>query len=111
MGQVPHRVSIASISLSPMCVVTTDGEHGFSTLDFVRLSNMNGMMPAPQNGMPQLNNKRFRIILTGLDSFYIQDPITFEWIDSTGFTPYVAGGSCNLITHNYVYQDDGDNNG
>ncbi len=59
-------------------------------------------MPVPHGSDP-LNNYKFMIIVTGLDSFTIHDPITFKPIDSTNFTPYVSGGYCNLVETNFTY--------
>lgn len=102
IGQLPHRATILSVSLADPCIITTTEAHGYSTHDFIRLTNLNGMMPVP-HGSDQLNNKRYRIIVTGDDSFKIQDPITFQDIDSTNFTPYVSGGNVNLIESTYFF--------
>lgn len=102
IGQIPHRAVILSVSLASPCIITTTEAHGYSTHDFIRLTNLNGMMPVP-HGSDQLNNKRYRIIVTGDDSFKIQDPITFQDIDSTNFTPYVSGGNVNLIESTYFF--------
>ena len=105
MGQIPHRANIANITNALPCAITTDGEHGYSTRNFVRLTDLNGAMPIPRGEDP-LNNYRFRIIVTGLDSFTLQDPITFKPIDSTNYPPYVEGGYCNLIATEFFYHND-----
>ena len=110
MGQIPRRANITGITNSLPCEVTTLEEHGFFTFDFVRLTDLNGAMPVPRGEDP-LNNYRFRIIVTGLDKFTLQDPITHLPIDSTLYPPYVEGGFCNLIERNFIYYNDGDNNG
>ena len=102
IGQLTDRAEILNISSSLPCVVTTDGPHDFSNKSFVRITDLNGAMPVPR-GEDQLNNKKFRIILTGEDSFYLQDPITFIPIDSTTYPPYVTGGSCNLVQQTYIF--------
>lgn len=102
IGQLPHRSDILSITNARPCAITTSAEHGYSTFDFVRLTDLNGSMPVPRGEDP-LNNNRYRIIVTGVDSFTIQDPITFEPIDSTLYPPYVTGGYCNLIETTYFY--------
>jgi hypothetical protein len=102
IGQLPHRAIILSVSIGYPCTITTTEAHGYSTHDFIRLTNLNGMMPSP-HGCDQLNNNRYRIIVTGDDTFKIQDPITFEDIDSTNFTPYVSGGNVNLIESTYFF--------
>lgn len=104
-GQIPHRSDIESISNSLPCIITTTEEHGYSTGGFVRLTNLNGMMPI-HHGEDQLNNNRYKIVVTDVDEFYIRNPITGQDIDSTNFTPYVEGGYCNLIATNFVYYGD-----
>ena len=102
IGQLPDRARIVNITNSLPCQVFTDGPHEFPNKCFVRITDLNGAMPIPR-GEDELNNARFRIIVTGDDSFYLQDPITFNWIDSTTFPPYVTGGSCNLVQPNFVF--------
>lgn len=101
-GQVSHRATLLSVSLGFPCVITTTAAHGFSSRDFIRLTNLNGAMPIP-HGADQLDGNRYRIIVTATDAFKIQDPITFEDIDSTNFTPYAEGGNVNLIETEYFY--------
>ena len=103
IGQLPHRSLMLSMSLGFPCIITTTEAHGYSTHDFIRITNLNGLMPSPENGADQLNGNRYRIIVTGDDTFKIQDPVTFEDIDSTNFTPYVAGGKVNLIESTFYF--------
>lgn len=110
MGQVPRRSDILSITNALPCAVATTEEHGYSTHDFVRLTNLNGAMPSPHGSDP-LNNYRFRIIVTGVDTFTLQYPVTFEPVDSINFTPYTTGGYCNLIERDYIYYNDEDDDG
>lgn len=102
IGQLPERVNIVNISNSLPCEVTTEFAHGFPNKSFVRLTDLNGAMPIPRGEDP-LNNYKFRIILTGTTSFTLQNPTTFKPIDSTNFTPYVTGGSCNLVQDTFIY--------
>jgi hypothetical protein len=102
-GQIPHRSFIDSISLSKICEIVTTTEHGYATYDFVRLSNLGDSMPPPLHGATQLNGYRYRIIVSGVDRFLIQDPTTYEYIDSTDYTPYTEGGYCNLIEQTFYY--------
>lgn len=105
-GQTTHRADILNITNSYPCEIQTTEEHGFESLQFVRLTDLNGMMPTPRGEDP-LNNNRYRIIKTGLDSFQIQNPITYQFIDSSGYPPYVTGGSANRVpTDFYYYGDD-----
>ena len=110
MGQIPFRFEITNITNSFPCTVTTSEEHGMSTGDFVRLTNLNGAMPI-LHGSDPLNNNRYRIVVTDVDEFYLIDPITGKKVDSTNYTPYVTGGSCNKIESNFIYYDDDDNVG
>lgn len=110
MGQIPQRANIVSITNSLPCQVTTDEEHGYATGDFVRLTDLNGAMPTPRGEDP-LNNYRFKIVVTAVDTFYLKYPVTDLKVDSTAFPPYVTGGFCNLIARNFIYYNDEDNNG
>lgn len=102
IGQLPDRARIVNITNAFPCVVFTDGPHFFPNKAFVRITDLNGAMPIPR-GEDELNNAKFRIIVTGEDSFYLQNAITFLAIDSTTFPPYVLGGSCNLVQPNFVF--------
>ena len=103
IGQVPHRAIIQSISLALPCVITTTTAHGYSTHDFIRLTALNGMMPAPKHGCDELNNNKYRIIVLDTTSFSLQDPITFTDIDSTNFPPYTSGGNANLVEGTFYF--------
>ncbi len=105
MGQIPHRQNIISITNGLPCFVMTEEPHDYRNHSFVRLTDLNGMMPIPR-GVDPLNNYRFRIVVTGLDTFSLQHPITFLPIDSTDYPPYVSGGSCNLIETDFLYHGD-----
>lgn len=105
MGQTPRRANIVGITSALPCVITTEAEHEYSTYDFVRLTDLNSCIPV-HRGEDQLNNYKFRIIVTGSTTFFLQDPITFKPIDSTTYPPYVTGGYCNLVEQNFIYNDD-----
>jgi len=102
IGQITRRKNILNISNSFPCEVTTDGAHEFATKDFVRLTELNGCMPIP-HGEDPLNNYKFRIIVTDTDKFTLEYPISFIGVDSTFFTPYVVGGSVNLVQKTFIY--------
>ena len=110
MGQVPYRANITGITNAFPCVVTIDENPGYSTDDFVRLTDLNGAMPTPRGEDP-LNNYRWQITLISDTSFYLRHPVTGRKVDSTNFPPYVEGGYCNLVTQNFEYLNDGDNSG
>ena len=105
MGQESHRFGISNITNAVPCVVTTSTSHDYVTGDFVRLTDLNGSIPV-KRGVDQINNKRFRIIVTSVDKFSLEDPITFESIDTTTYPTYVAGGSCNKIETEFQYSGD-----
>ena len=107
IGQLTERVNILNISNALPCEVTTDGEHGFPNKSFIRLTDLNGMMPIPR-GEDLLNNYRFRIIVTDLDKFTLQHPITFLPVDSRNYPPYVTGGSCNLVQQTFIFYPSAD---
>lgn len=107
IGQLTERVEIVDISNSVPCEITTLFAHGFPNKSFVRLTDLNGAIPIPRGEDP-LNNYKFRIILTGDTTFYLQDPITFKPIDSTNYPPYVEGGSCNLVQNTFIYYPSAD---
>ena len=102
IGQLTERVNIVNITNALPCEVTTEIAHGFPNKSFVRLTDLNGAMPIPRGEDP-LNNYKFRIILTGDTTFTLQNPTTFEPIDSTNYPPYVTGGSCNLVQTTFIY--------
>jgi hypothetical protein len=102
IGQLTERVNIVNITNALPCEVTTEVAHGFPNKSFVRLTDLNGVMPVPRGEDP-LNNYKFRIIVTGESSFTLQYPITFDPVDSRNFTPYVEGGSCNLVQNTFIY--------
>lgn len=102
-GQTVQRYDIQNVTNANPCVVTTTLDHGYFTFDFVRITGLDGMIPIPR-GMDELNDNRYRIIVTGLTSFYLQDPITFEPIDSTNYPPYVTGGEVNKVATNFFYK-------
>lgn len=103
VGQLPHRAVMQSMSLANPCVITTVEAHGYTTHDFVRFSNLNGLMPSPKHGADQLNANKYRIVVLSPTTFKIQNPITFKDIDSTNFPPYTSGGNINLVENTFFY--------
>ncbi|MDP2652215.1 MAG: ubiquitin-activating E1 FCCH domain-containing protein, partial [bacterium] len=99
------RADISAISNADPCAVTTLVAHGYATDDFVRLTDLNSCIPI-WRGCDQINNKRFKVIVTSETEFTLRNPITFEDIDSTNFTPYVTGGRCNKISHEFEYNEE-----
>ena len=101
-GQTPHRALINSMTNAKPCVVVTTEDHDYITLNFIRITDINGVIPIFR-GMNPINNKKFRIIKINDTSFSLQDAITFEAIDSTSFPAYVLGGRCNLVEEIFIY--------
>ena len=102
MGQTAHRANISGVSSATKCEITTDAAHGYSTNDFIRITDLNGMMPV-KRGVDQINNRKYKIVVTDTDKFTLKNPITFKDVDSTNFTPYVSGGYCNLVETIFEY--------
>lgn len=101
-GQTEQRAGITNITNADPCTVTIDTDISLVTGDFVRLTDLNGRMPTPRGEDP-LDGKRFRVVLISATEFKIQDPITYDYIDSTNYTPYVTGGSCNFVQTDFNY--------
>ncbi len=104
-GQEAHRADISGMTNAEPCVITTLDDHGYSTTQFVRITDINGSIPTLR-GMDQINNKKFRVIKIDSTNFFLEDATTFEKIDSTNFTPYVEGGFCNLVEQTYEFTGD-----
>lgn len=93
---------IAAVSQANPCVVTTSEEHGYSSGDFVRISNL-GNAGNFDLGMDQLMDKRYKITVTSTTEFYLRDPLTNQKIDSTNYEAYGSGGYVNKIRTFYQY--------
>jgi hypothetical protein len=102
MGQSTARSDISAMTNASPCLVTTSAAHGYSTGNFVRITDLNGGMPVPR-GEDQINRNRYRIVVTDTDKFTLEDPITFEDIDSSTYAAYVTGGYVNLIQTDFEY--------
>ncbi len=102
VGQIPRRALISNVTNATRCQVTTIGAHGFTSRDFIRITDLDGCMPI-RRGMDELNNNLYRIVVDSDTTFLLQDPTTFDYIDSTLYAPYVTGGRCNLDNHTYIF--------
>lgn len=97
-GGVPSfRASISGVTQADPCVVTTSAAHGYQTNQIIRITDLGSDMPTAR-GMDQLNNNRYRITVLSSTTFSLQDPVSGEDIDSTGFTAWVSGGRVVLET-------------
>jgi hypothetical protein len=104
-GQTAVRADISAMTNASPCVITTVADHGYNTLDFVRITDINGSIPVPR-GMNPINDHKYRVVKIDDTSFSLEDPITFEKINSTNFPPYIEGGYCNLVEQNFIYNGD-----
>ena len=104
-GQASARTDISNMTNANPCVVTTTTNHGYSTGDFIRITDINSAIPVLR-GMDQLNNKKVKIIVIDDTSFSLIDPITLLPIDSRTYPPYVEGGMCNLVQTEFIYEGD-----
>jgi hypothetical protein len=104
-GQEVVRSDISAVSNAERCEITTSSAHGLSTDQFIRVTDLNGMIPV-NRGQTQINNQRFKVYVTSTTTFYLRDPITSSYINSTNYTPYVEGGSVNLFQTQYQYEGD-----
>ena len=71
--------TVTGASKANPCQITIVG-HGFATGERVRLSGLGGMV--------ELNDLDYTITVTGTDTF------TLDGVDSTLYTTYTSGGSC-----------------
>lgn len=104
-GQESDRALISDVTNATQCVITTSSDHGYSSGDFIRLTDLNSSIPVLR-GMDPINNHRYKVEKISDTSFYIKDPITSDYIDSTNFPPYVEGGRCNIVQDNFTYEGD-----
>lgn len=100
--QTSYQSNIIGISNANPCVLEIDVNPGYVTGNFVRLTDLNGMMPIPRGEDP-LNNYRWKIILLTDTTFSLHYPVTNLPVNSTNYPPYVEGGFCNLIRENFEY--------
>jgi hypothetical protein len=96
-GAPDYGKLIAGVSTADPCVVTTTAAHGYTTGMILMVTDLGSDMPVAR-GMEQINNKRYKIVVTGNTTFSLQDVITGEAIDSTAYTAWVAGKRVQLET-------------
>lgn len=96
-GQSSSHSAISGITAADPCVIT-HAAFTFQNDQIVRLTDL-GDVGITDNGMGQLNNNRYKIVVLGPTTFSLKDVITGEPIDSTSFTAYVSGGIITLETH------------
>ena len=96
-GAPDYHTLIAGVSQAAICVVTTTASHGYATGEIVRITDLGSTMPVAR-GMAQINNKRFKIVVTAVNTFQLYDVITGLAINSTAYTAWVAGGRVDLET-------------
>lgn len=96
-GVTAYRALISGVTAADPVVVTTTAAHGYQSNQIVRITDLGSDMPTAR-GMDQLNNKRYKITVLTTTTFSLQDPVTGEDIDGSGFTAWVSGGRVNLET-------------
>jgi len=97
-GQASMHATISGITAADPGVIT-HSTYTFQTNQIVRLTDLGPVGPTvASHGMGQLNNNRYRIVVTGATTFTLKDVITGEPIDTTSFTAYVSGGRIALET-------------
>jgi hypothetical protein len=101
-GQAEYRALISAVSQASKCQVTTTEAHGYSTGQNVRISDVGNMMPTPR-GMVQINGNEYLIEVDSTTTFLLKDPITQEYIDSTGYEAYVSGGRTKLENTTFLW--------
>lgn len=108
MGQIPRRANILDVSNALPCEITTDADHGFSSDEFVRITDLNGGIKPPHGprGMDPINNYRFRIKVTATNKFTLEYPVSFLPVDSTDYTPYLEGGFATIVQQSFIYHGD-----
>ena len=106
-GQEAVRASISAVSKSDPCTITTASSHGLSTGNWVRITDLGPVgRKATDRGMDQLDGKEFIVYVTTTTDFYIRDPITMQYIDSTNYVTYVSGGQVTLEQQEFIYEGD-----
>ncbi len=99
-----HLGTISGISAADPVVVTvasTVTPVRLQTNQIVRFTNLgivNSTVPT-NNGMAQLNNNRYKIVVLNSTTFSLKDVITGEPVDGSAFTAYVSGAKCTLESH------------
>lgn len=96
-GNTSYRKSISGATAADPVVITTSAVHGYQTNQIVRITDLGSDMPTAR-GMDQINNNRYKITVIDTTSFSLQDPVSGEDIDGSGYTAYVSGGSVILET-------------
>lgn len=89
-GQVLETAAtVSNATQANPVVIETVSAHGYSTGDEVFLSGV--------SGMTELNNRNFKITVISTTEFSLQDQITGNDIDGTGFTAHSGGGSSSRV--------------
>lgn len=97
-GVASVRASISGATQADPVVITTSAAHGFQSGQIVRITDLGSDMPTAR-GMDELNNNRYKITVLTTTTFSLQDPVTGEDVDGSGYVAYVSGGSVVLESH------------
>lgn len=108
MGQIPRRANIINVTNSLPCEVETEEPHAFLSDEFIRITDLNGGIKPPHGprGLDAINNYRFKIKVTGENTFDLYHPVTNLPVDSTAYTPYLEGGYATIIEQVFFYHND-----
>lgn len=82
-------VNISSITQANPAVVTTSSPHGYATGAEVHIDGVLGML--------QINNRNFKITVTGATTFSLQDMDGVTNINSSSYGAYVSGGTSEEV--------------
>ena len=105
MGQAAVRADISAVTKADPCKVTTSVAHGFTTGNFIRITDLGNVgKDAPRRGMDQIDGRRFKVLVIDSTNFTLKDPITSKDVDSTGFTTYVSGGFCDIVETEFEFE-------
>lgn len=97
-GVSSRHATISGITAADPCVVTHSA-YTFQTNQIVRLTDLGAIGPGvASNGMDELNNNRYMIVVLSPTTFSLKDVLTGEPIDATGFVNWVSGGRITLET-------------
>jgi len=106
-GQTAVRSDISAITNADKCQITTSTAHGLAIGDLVRVTGLgNSGLRATDRGFEEIDGKRYKVYVTSTTEFYIQDPITSDYVNSSDFTTYIEGGQINLEQTAFEYAGD-----
>lgn len=94
-----HLGTISAITAADPVVCTIASTAALQTDQVLRFTNLGQVTTTQNNGMGQLNNKRYKIVVLNSTTFSLKDPVTGEPVDGSAYTAYVSGAKACLETH------------